>query len=210
MSGTMATGSPDAEWTAIRVELLAMAQEDLRVRAELAADGTLFEGYHPRMREVHDRHAARLARILDDHGWPTESRAGPDGAEAAWLIVQHAIAHPALQRRALGQLVAAAARGEVPPWQPAMLEDRIRVFEGRPQRYGTQFDWDEDGQLSPLPIVQPASLDERRKSVGLGPLAETIAARRQAAAQGNERPPADWSARQRKMHAWLREAGWRT
>ena len=210
MSGTMATGSPDAEWTAIRVELLAMAQEDLRVRAELAADGTLFEGYHPRMREVHDRHAARLARILDDHGWPTESRAGPDGAEAAWLIVQHAIAHPALQRRALCQLVAAAARGEVPPWQPAMLEDRIRVFEGRPQRYGTQFDWDEDGQLSPLPIVQPASLDERRKSVGLGPLAETIAARRQAAAQGNERPPADWSARQRKMHAWLREAGWRT
>jgi hypothetical protein len=203
----MATGT---EWRAIRLDLLAMAQEDRRVRAELAADGTLFEGYHPRMREVHDRHAARLARILDDHGWPAESRAGPDGAEAAWLIVQHAIAHPALQRRALGQLVAAAARGEVPPWQPAMLEDRIRVFEGRPQRYGTQLDWDADGQLSPLPIVQPAGLDERRKSVGLGPLAEAIAARRQAATQGNERPPVDWSARQREMHAWLREAGWRT
>ena len=203
----MATGT---EWRAIRLELLAMAQEDRRVRAELAADGTLFEGYHPRMREVHDRHAARLARILDDHGWPVESRAGPDGAEAAWLIVQHAIAHPALQRRALGQLVVAVTRGEVPPWQPAMLEDRIRVFEGRPQRYGTQLDWDADGQLSPLPIVQPASLDERRKSVGLGPLAEAIAARRQAATQGNERPPVDWSARQREMHAWLREAGWRT
>ena len=26
----------------------------------------------------------------------------------------------------------------------AMLEDRIRVSEGRLQRYGTQFDWSED------------------------------------------------------------------
>jgi hypothetical protein len=206
----MATNSADAEWSVIRVELLAMTQEDRKVRAELAADGTLFEGYHPRMREVHDRHAARLAGILDDHGWPTESLTGPDGAEAAWLIVQHAIACPALQRRALGELIAAAGRGEVPPWQPAMLEDRIRVFEGRPQRYGTQLDWNADGQLSPLPIEEPASLDERRKAVGLRPLEEEIAAQREAAAQGNERPPADWGARQREMQAWLRQVGWRT
>jgi hypothetical protein len=206
----MAIGRSDAEWSTIRLELLAMVQEDRRVRAELTADGTLFGGYHARMHEVHDRHAARLARILDDHGWPVESRAGADGAEAAWLIVQHAIACPALQRRALGEMIAAAGRGEVPPWQPAMLEDRIRVFEGRPQRYGTQLDWDADGQLSPLPIEVPASLDERRKSVGLGPLEEAVAARRQAATQGNERPPADWGTRQREMQAWLREVGWRT
>ena len=47
---------------------------------------------------------------------------------------------------ALSALQAAAGRGEVPPLQPAMLEDRIRTFEGRPQRYGTQFDWDADGE----------------------------------------------------------------
>jgi hypothetical protein len=29
-----------------------MAEEDLRVRAELAADGSLFQGYHPRMQAV--------------------------------------------------------------------------------------------------------------------------------------------------------------
>ena len=205
----MASGG-DADWTRIRRDLLAMAEEDRRVRAELAADGALFEGYHPRMREVHDRHAARLARIIDDHGWPGGPHAGSDGAEAAWLIVQHAIACPALQRRALGELKAAAARGEVPPWQAAMLEDRIRVFEGGTQRYGTQLDWDAEGQLSPLPIEEAAGLDERRKSVGLRPLAEEVAAQRQAAAQGNEHPPADWAARQREMDAWLRDVGWRT
>jgi hypothetical protein len=205
----MASGR-DADWSRIRRDLLAMAEEDRRVRAELAADGSLFEGYHPRMREVHDRHAARLARIIAERGWPDESHAGPDGAEAAWLIVQHAIACPALQRRALGELTAAAGRGEVPLWQPAMLEDRIRVFEGGTQRYGTQLDWDADGQLSPLPVEEAAGLDERRKSVGLRPLAEEVAAQRQAAAQGNERPPADWDARRHEMQAWLREVGWRT
>jgi hypothetical protein len=206
----MESGGTGAEWSAIRRELLAMAEEDQSVRAELAATGALFEGYHPRMRAVHDRHAVRLTRILDEHGWPGRSRAGPDGAEAAWLIVQHAIAHPALQRRALGELRDAADRGEVPPWQPVMLEDRIRVFEGRQQRYGTQFDWDADGRLSPLPIEDRADVDQRRKSAGLRPLHEEIEVQRAAVAQANERPPADWGARQREMQAWLREVGWRT
>jgi hypothetical protein len=139
-------------------ELLEMAAEDLRVRAEVAADG--LQGYHPRMRAVHDRHAARLGQILAEHGWPSERQVGVDGAQAAWLIVQHAIGQPEFQRQALSTLSAAAARGEAPAWQAAMLEDRIRTFEGRLWRYGTQFDWDSAGQLSPLPIEDRAGLDE--------------------------------------------------
>jgi hypothetical protein len=91
-----------------------------------------------------------------------------------------------------------------------MLEDRIRTFEGRPQRYGTQFDWDSAGQLSPLPIEDPAALDERRKAQGLRPLGEEIERQRRAAAQDGERPPVDWGARQREREAWLRQVGWRT
>jgi hypothetical protein len=68
------------DWATIRRELLEMAAEDGRVRAELAADGSLFQGYHPRMRAVHDRHAARLAPILATHGWPGERPVGEDGA----------------------------------------------------------------------------------------------------------------------------------
>ncbi|HEX2220562.1 MAG TPA: DUF6624 domain-containing protein [Gemmatimonadales bacterium] len=199
-----------AEWSEIRQELLAMAAEDLRVRRELAESGSLFEGYHPRMRAVHDAHAARLAAILDDHGWPGNHQVGPDGAEAAWLIVQHAIAHPDLQRRALAALVAAAARGEVPAYMWAMLEDRIRTLEGRPQRYGTQFDWNPAGELGPLPIEDPEGLEARRRAVGLAPLAEAIQRRRTEADESGERPPADWPARQREMENWLRETGWRT
>jgi hypothetical protein len=123
--------------------------------------------------------------------------------------VQHAISRPALQREALEALRLAAARGEAPAMQPALLEDRIRTLEGRPQRYGTQLDWDEAGELSPLPVEDPSGVDERRRTVGLGPLDATVRAQRQAAAAEGERPPRDWQTRRRGMEAWLREVGWR-
>lgn len=186
-----------------------MAAEDQRVRQELAQSGALFEGYHPRMRAVHDRHAARMATILDDHGWPGEGRVGTEGAWAAWLIVQHAIASPVLQRRALGALETAAAQNQVPACQPVMLEDRIRTLEGRPQRYGTQFDWDETGVLNPLPIEDPDGLDARRRAVGLAPLEEAIRQRRRETAESGERPPKDWWSRRREMERWLQATGWR-
>jgi hypothetical protein len=194
---------------ALRNELLAMAEEDQRVRGELAADGSLFDGYHPRMEEVHRRNSARLTAIIAEHGWPGHSLAGEGGASAAWLVLQHAIGDPPLQRRGLGLLRQAAARGEIPPAQAAYLEDRIAFFEGRPQRFGTQFDRDEKGELRPPPVEDEASVDERRRAVGLVPLAVEIRQRRERIIEGNEKPPVDWARRQQKYEAWCRKVGWR-
>ncbi len=189
-------------------ELLAMAANDLRVRKELAADGSLFAGYHPRMQAVHDNNAARLTEILDRQGWPGRSLVGDQAAHAAWLILQHAIGHPFLQRRGLAML-RGALPGEVSALEIAMLEDRILTFEGKAQIYGTQFDWDEEGELNPLPIEQPEAVDRRRAEVGLGPLAEDLERRRAEAAGTGEKPPLDWARRRREIEAWLRRVGWR-
>ena len=203
------------DWDAIRVELLEMARGDLTLREDLTRDGSLFQGYHPRMEALHQRHATRLAALIDAHGWPGRSRVGRDGARAAWLILQHAIGNPPLMRRGLTLLQGGVREGEVSALEVAMLEDRIRTFEGRPQRYGTQFDWDEHGRLSPLPLEDPAGVDARRRAIGLGPLDQDIRRRRAATARGRgrgtraERPPADWAARQRDMETWLRQVGWR-
>lgn len=186
-----------------------MAAEDVRVRDELLRDGSLFEGYHPRMREVHERNAARLRVILEECGWPGRSVVGDEAADAAWLILQHSIGNPHLQRLGLSLLEAAATVGEAPMLQVATLEDRIRCNEGRRQRYGTQFDWDENGLLSPLPIDDEMNVDERRSEVGLVPLAEDIRRKRQRAAKEGERPPHDRNARQRQIEQWLLSSGWR-
>jgi len=90
-----------------------------------------------------------------------------------------------------------------------MLEDRIRCNEGKRQRYGTQFDWDEDGLLNPLPIDDETNVNKRRSEVGLVPLAEDIRRKRQRAAEEGERPPHDWHGRQQEIELWLRSTGWR-
>jgi hypothetical protein len=194
----------------LSVELLSMAAEDLRVREQLASDGSLFEGYHPRMQEVHERNAERLLEILLEHGWPGRALVGEKASRAAWLILQHAIGNPSLQRHGLSLLKTAAAADDVAPAQVAMLEDRIRTNEGRNQIYGTQFDWDEQGQLSPLPIEDEVNVDVRRREIGLGPLAQDIQHKREVAALEGDQPPRDWQARQRDKESWCRTVGWRT
>jgi hypothetical protein len=189
----------------LRAGLIKWIAEDDETSERLARDGSLFVGYHPEMEAVHRRNAARLREVLARVGWPGRALVGQDGASAAWRIVQHAIGEPALLRGCLPLLQAAAAEGEADPAEVAMLEDRIRVFEGRPQRYGTQRDWSDDGTaMVPMVGVEaPESLAERRAAVGLPPMVW-----RNPPPPGSQ-PPADRAARQAEMEAWARCVGWR-
>ena len=193
----------------LREELLALEAEDIRVRTQLLEEGVLGDGYHPRMREVHERNAARLKEIISAHGWPGRSLVGADGSHAAWRIVQHAIGDPEFQRSCVAPIERSVAEGEAPPAQLAFLVDRIRSFEGRPQLYGTQFDWDENGEMNPWPIEDAAHVDERRARAGLNPLAERTREIREQAAREGDTVPADRAERARKFEAWAREVGWR-
>jgi hypothetical protein len=192
----------------LAAELIAMAEEDQRVRAELLAEGILFEGYQPRMAEVHHRNALRLAAIMYDVGWPGRSVVGTRAADAAWLVLQHAIGDPAVMRRGLELVRVAATTGDVDPIQVAMLEDRIRTFSGLPQRYGTQFDWDEDGVMNPRPIEDAEHVDERRRAIGLPPLAEKLAEVREATKSDAGFDPAEAARRRREIDEWERSVGW--
>src|SRR6266545_453181 len=95
-------------------------------------------------------------------GWPARTLVGEDGAQAAWLLAQHADQDPALQRAFLDALRSAVAEGEASPAHLAYLEDRVRVHAGQPQLYGTQFTVT-DGEFGPYPIEDPQRLDERRE-----------------------------------------------
>jgi hypothetical protein len=188
----------------LRSELLAMAARDLEVRENLIKRGVLHDGYHPDMEAIHARNASRLKEMLAELGWPLPAVVGDDGAEAAWLIVQHAIGDPPFQRQCLRLLQDAAESGDVPRWQGAMLEDRIRMFEGKPQIYGTQLETDTHGTVRPYLLEDPAHVDERRKKVGLESLSKRLA---------RETPsprPADPERFEREYQAWLYRVGWRS
>jgi|GEM_PF-3723445 len=152
----------------LRAELLAMASEDQAMRRRLADNGALADP------EVDRRNTARLKEIVEARGFPGKSLVGEDGAGAAWLLVQHA-PDRAFHRRCLDLIRQAVDAGEASPRSYAYLLDRVRMFGGEPQVYGTQYRYQQrDMHVSCHDIEDVAGVDERRRSVGLGPLSEQM------------------------------------
>ena len=191
----------------LRSELLAMTSEDERLHTELSDAGALTGRYVPGLQALHEKNAARLREILASHGWPNEAIVRSDGAYAAWLIVQHAIGDPSLQRQVLPLLQKEASQGRVPEWHAAYLADRIAMYEQRPQRYGTQWlDDPQDGRTRPWPLEEPERVNILRESVGLGPM-------RPIPEQGPALPPEEQQSmrnNQRWWQDWLASRGWRS
>jgi uncharacterized protein DUF6624 len=78
-----------------------------------------------------------LGDLLTTRGWPGRALADEDGAQAAFLLAQHADHAPALQQAFLDALREAVDQGDASPAHLAYLEDRVRVHAGLPQLYGT-------------------------------------------------------------------------
>jgi len=189
----------------LRENLLAMRAEDERVREELAATGELFDGYHPVMERVHLENAAELENMIDENGWLGKSLVGADGAEAAWLVAQHAIALPEFSWKCLRLIEQAVAENEAEPYQAAYLHDRISFFENRPQRYGTQSDWNESGKMQVWTLEDKAKVNDFRAQVGLQPLNALTWENEET----RENKPKDFAVRQADFEAWTRKVGWR-
>ena len=129
------------------------------------------------MMRVDQANTAWLTELTARRGWPGRTLVGKDAAHTAWLLAQHA--DPESQRAFLDLLRAAVAAGEASPRDLAYLDDRVRMHDGQPQLYGTQFRRDAQG-LQVWTVEDPEHLDQRRASVGLPPFAEYEAAMRRA------------------------------
>lgn len=108
----------------------------------------------------------RLAQIIDAHGWPGLRFAGA-ATQTAFLVLQHA--DQASQHKYLPLLRDAVKRSDAAGSHLAMLEDRVRIADGKPQLYGSQVST-HPARFSP--IEDEAHVDQRRRSIGLEPLAD--------------------------------------
>ncbi len=160
--------------SALRQELLTLVQADQAEREGFAAAAASNDtAYLMRLLAADSARTARLQEIVATlNGWPGASLVGEDGADAAFLILQHSPSHE-FQKQMLPMLKEAARRGEADPQDVALLTDRLLVQEGKPQRYGSQFSVIE-GELVLDPIEDEANVDQRRAQIGLPPLAEYL------------------------------------
>ena len=160
---TAATPVPTGSDPDLRAELLDMLERDQSGRT----GGPDPEGDQAR--------TARLAQVLDEHGWPGRDLVGEDGAEAAWAIAQHADLDPAFQQRALELLRAAVEAGQASPGDLAYLTDRVAANTGRPQTYGTQVACTPEGPQPAVPLADAAAVERLRADAGLDPYADYLA-----------------------------------
>ena len=56
----------------------------------------------------------------------------------------------------------------------AMMEDRINMFEGKPQRYGSQIEEDERGNPRLYQLLDESKVDEWRSEMGMEPLKDYL------------------------------------
>lgn len=151
-------------------QLLALAREDQDVRDQVIGPDKPALDQNPdglaRLKQVDDSNLTALYKLIADYDLPTRALVGTDGMKAFWLLVQHASTDLVLQKRVLNAM--ATGDSGVPLDQVALLDDRIAVAEGRPQKYGSQFHF-ENGRLVPSSIDDQAHLDQRRAQMGLPP-----------------------------------------
>jgi hypothetical protein len=192
----------------IAKKLIDLKAKDDKLRAQLIQKGTLSDDYNQEMEALHNSNAAALIHIMDIIGFPTSDIVGKEASDAAWLIIQHAIGQPGFMKKSAALLQNAVNEHKADPRNLAFLSDRIAVFEGKPQRYGTQFDWDEDDEMNPCRVDDVVKVNQRRKALGLNSLEEQTESMRKRVKNENQRPPKDLETRKREYDAWRRLAGW--
>ena len=188
-------------------DLMSMKQRDIDTRSRLLREGKLYSGYDPEMQQVHRENAVELDSLISKYGWPGISLIGLEGSRAAWLIAQHSICTPELQRKFLAFLSKASESGDVPKAQVAFLTDRIRFNENRPQVYGTVLDWNENGELS-CEVEDRANLDERRNEMGLAPYQQDLEKHRREVESEGGKPPVNFVQYKNEVREWARNVGW--
>ncbi|MBW3467858.1 DUF6624 domain-containing protein [Arthrospiribacter ruber] len=132
-----------------------------------------------------------VTKHLQRHGWPKRSLVGDQASTAVFLVVQHAelptieAYYPQLQQLADG--------GEANAVHAAMMQDRMLMYQGKKQIYGTQASGmlREDGSWVIWPVESPDSINEKRKQVGFLESIEDYAAMMNAVYNPKEALPVD-------------------
>ena len=196
------------DYKSIAEKIIELKNADLALRNKLVQNGQLSEGYNEEMKELNDRNAKTLNDIIDTIGYPTIDKVGKEANEATWLVVQHSIGQPQFMKKCAELLEIAVSENKADQNNLAYLTDRIAVFEGMPQLYGTQFDWDENGNLSPNHCDDLTKVNERRKSIGLNTLGEQTEIIRKRVIDEKQTPPTDFEKRKQEIKEWKKSIGW--
>ena len=126
------------------------------------------------IKRIIDVNRTAVRKIVKEHGLISFSKFGEKASFNAWLLIQH---FPKTSIKFMEEYLEMMkkAEGDVNPRNVAYLQDRVNVYRGKPQIYGTQLRAKKCSNLCQFrPIKDISKVDERRKKVGLESLSEYV------------------------------------
>lgn len=119
------------------------------------------------MQRVDKINQEQICKILDSRGLVGKDKVG-NAVGVFWTIIQHS--DLATQKKYLPLFHEGAQKGDITKEGVAMLEDRINMNEGKPQRYGSQLIENELGKLVVYQLLDAEKVDDWRSEMGMEPL----------------------------------------
>lgn len=116
----------------------------------------------------------KIESLVEQKGWPRSSDVGGDASNAAFLVIQHSDNEK--QKKYLPMIEKLCRENEASWHNYSLMYDRILTNENKPQKYGSQVIFNEKTKkYELLPLLDETKVDEWRKEIGLGPLADYVA-----------------------------------
>lgn len=141
---------------------------------KIGMNSTVVKALWDLKKRINDDNQKELEQMVEAKGWPKKSQVGEYAATAAFLVIQHSDAER--QRKYLPAIKKLCEEQEARWSNYALMYDRVETSENKPQKYGSQLRFNDQTQKYELfPLLDETKVDEWRKEVGLGPLADYVA-----------------------------------
>ncbi len=173
------------DYSSLTKELDSIMVEDQKFRMELSnfsvqnhQDSIQSEAMLAAQNKIDSSNLERVLEIIKDvGGYPGKTMVGQSASKVTFFVLQHS--SPEIQKQHLGLILEAAEKLELNKSYAAMFHDRVLMYGGQPQIYGTQIkgetvfdslsgEWIMKRYL--WPIKDASIVDSLRLWNGLGPL----------------------------------------
>lgn len=120
------------------------------------------------------RHIPIIKAIFKNNAYPTFEKVGKESSNNFFILVQHSDKDVKFQEQMLPYIKKQVDKKQVKGSNYAYLYDRIQINNGRQQLYGTQLDYDNEGNAFPKNLKDKETVNARRSEFGMPTLEDYL------------------------------------
>ena len=174
------TFAQDTTYSSVTQQLLKIDELDQRYRNQIDLIQTKYGRESKELQTLYHNmdladatNLIQVESILKKYGWLGADKIGSQANLTLFFVIQHS--GLSTQEKYLPIIRDAVKNGNANSKDLALLEDRVAVFKGNMQNYGSQLFWSKaTKKYFILPLADPDNVDKRRASVGLQPISEYV------------------------------------